>query len=265
MDETTAHGMMCPLVEFTWAGNTTRYAGWDADLTISGDVFQSEPSLEYEFVEPLAAGAKDSPVAILMALRAPLDTVTSPFAHARVDVTVWDCDPSDLTRILVFSGKITKAVNAPGQRKGLGRVEVSGHRVEVQYPVGLPMMASCPWSLGDTTCCVDLTTYRQTRTIASVTGRTLVVTGLTSPSSTYWLGGVISALGISIPIRSVSGTTVIVRDFPPASWVGASAVLTPGCDKSIVTCRDRFANEQRFGGIGIKAPLRNPLFETDDA
>jgi hypothetical protein len=51
----------------------------------------------------------------------------------------------------------------------------------------------------------------------------------------------------------VAGQVKMVRD--------ESAIVTPGCDKTVDTCATRWDNETRFGGFGHKMPAYHPLYE----
>jgi uncharacterized phage protein (TIGR02218 family) len=58
-----------------------------------------------------------------------------------------------------------------------------------------------------------------------------------------------AACGLSTILLSVDGPTITVRDIPRVGIAAGSRVeLREGCDKSLATCVERFANAVNFRG-----------------
>lgn len=61
-------------------------------------------------------------------------------------------------------------------------------------------------------------------------------------------------------ISSAPNRFVLVNR-PPASWLGITVNMTPGCDGQESTCASTWNNRPKFGGVGIGSPAFNPQLE----
>ena len=138
------------------------------------------------------------------------------------------------------------------------RVEINGLTQLLQATVGEVTSAACRATFGDSRCGASLATWRDTYTLASVTdARTLVLTGpdqLTG-ASTY-ASGLVEVLdgpaaGWRMEVRNWTAGTLtlgLYLPLPVLPVAGNQIRVTAGCDKSLATCRDVFANVINFQG-----------------
>ena len=126
---------------------------------------------------------------------------------------------------------------------------------------GRHYQALCNADLGDERCGVDVN-FPAHFALASVSGgdgRVEIATGASGFESGYFDNGRLTILdgdnaGVSRTIEAyqLHGAGAIIRlwsRFPAPVSIGAQVKLTVGCDKSLATCRSRFANQTRFRGF----------------
>jgi hypothetical protein len=280
---TSAASKWAALVEFKWGeANVSRYTTWDEDLTgytadtdDGGQDWQSEPALE---VQPADndGSVTDKPWLVRMPPKRALDGaallpgahLVRPYKHARVYARIWETDPtvSDGSRaVLLWRGFVTVARSNPTGHSGLVELEVSGWRALIQYPLGFEVKAQCVNVFGESPCCYPVAAVRQVAEINSVGdgGMSIVAPTVTTPvgRTTYWQMGTVTVDGLSIDILADagSGTFKLLSPAPP-EWAGATGTFTPGCVQTLTACRE-WGNEQRFNGLGIQSPTRQPEYE----
>ncbi len=178
-----------------------------------------------------------------------------------------------------FSGRLFKCVDNYQGKPGVALLEFNDKiKGELDVPMGFPVVHHCIWTLGDekgSPCALDISTFRETGTlITRDSGGFLVsVTGLTIPAtpgggqgaSGYWHRGYFELGGLRLGIRDWDPTrpTIFKLSEPaPPSWESATITATPGCDKLIQTCRERWDREESFMGLGIAMVAYNPTIET---
>ena len=240
------------------------YVSYTEPVTLSGFSFAPETRLD---VKPGQdhGGTQDKPWYVTMPFDPPMDELAQPYIHSDVFVTIWELDPRDPdgTAELLFGGKITKVtINSVGFKK-LVKAEVSGWRYLIQYPMGIQCDSWCAWALGDGMCRVDLKPLQRQVQIASVTNGTLITSATGLPSGSRWQDGSIEIAGAAGIILIVNdpgtNTQFVVDNPPPPTWVGRTAIWTPGCDGSAATCDHYYGNLARFAGFGIAMLDYNPL------
>lgn len=75
----------------------------------------------------------------------------------------------------------------------------------------------------------------------------------------WFAGGVaINAAGESRMIVEHTGSLITLSRPFVTSANGGDLTVAPGCDKSLTTCRDKFSNEENFGGLWYM-PTKNPF------
>jgi uncharacterized phage protein (TIGR02218 family) len=174
-------------------------------------------------------------------------------------IEIWRVNWSDTAdRALMRAGSLGEV-----RRSGLAfSAEIRGLTHYLQQPQGRLYQFTCDAALGDTRCGIDLTstTFRATATIGIAHSvRQLSVTGIGSYAEDWFTRGLCRVtsganLGTAIEIKrhSISGGVATIELWQPLAdlpVVGDTLVLTAGCDKHFVTCRDRFSNAARFRGF----------------
>ena len=171
----------------------------------------------------------------------------------------------------------------------LGRVKESGGKFvaelldpssKLQHNIVSAYSASCRAALGDARCGVDLASYTQTSSVASVTSRkafaasgTLSFMPDTLAEISMWKGGLLmwttgNNIGISMDVYDVLGSDIeLMLSMPFDIQAGDEFTITAGCDKSLSMCRYRFGNVLNFRGEPhapvtddmIKGPVRDGI------
>jgi uncharacterized phage protein (TIGR02218 family) len=119
---------------------------------------------------------------------------------------------------------------------------------------------ACDADLGDARCGVDLSGHRVAGTVVATDGRlTLVAAGLgAAPAGTLdggrlaWTSGANQGASVEVKRHATTATGTLIELWRPATEPiapGDALAVTAGCDKSFATCRDRFANKDRFRGF----------------
>jgi hypothetical protein len=242
-----------------------RYTTCTNPVVDGAETFSSEPSIEVTMGEQ-GGGTEDIPVKLRMLIRPPLDTLTSQRSHSPVQVTIEEADPTDLTtRRKLWGGVVQLSTRNLNGQTGIVEIEIAGwrHYLNILSNAWLAD-TSCNNVFGDVICGKDLSTIRETATIASIDGNQVTLTGLTTTATAgYWRFGYLAYDGLQVMVREyTTGSTVTLLKTPPASWVGQTVTCTPGCDKRLDTCRNRWDREARFTGFGFKLPAYNPLLES---
>ena len=259
------------LVEFSWgAASTLLVTDWEDDVTHADlGTFVALPTLDIDL--PPNTGALDEKPLALTVLR---DTKTlfqnlsSGEGHAPVTVKVYEeyFEPGSGTTTVMFHhwGRVSRVKRNFQGRAEIVRIEARSLKSRLDVPLGLPANPQCVWRLGDSNCQVVVPTSAGTLTV-SAAGNLVTITGLSAaPEDRYWERGFITLDGHSISIRrwrSAAATSFYTRNKVPASWVGQSVTVTPGCDKTITTCRSRWNQEEFFGGFGFAIPDYQPNYE----
>lgn len=133
------------------------------------------------------------------------------------------------------------------------------HRLDVQ--TGRSFRAACDAQIGDTRCRVDLADprFRASGTVrdAPEPDRLEVILTGDFPSGWFvggrlvWDGG--ANAGLAADLRSHRGgeeATLELWEAPPRPAApGDAFYITAGCDKSLATCREKFANALNFQGF----------------
>lgn len=168
--------------------------------------------------------------------------------------------------LTLFRGRVTRVAKNYQGRSGAVVVEALSVKGMLGVALGLVCTQQCVFTFGGRGCLVDLTSLVQNGTCTAIgTDRSVTITGLAgAPDSSYWRAGYVTRNGLSVVIRdwsSGSPTVFLLRERPPVEWVGQAVVVTPGCDKSHDTCKNRWNNEGQFGGFGIGMPDYHPVIE----
>jgi hypothetical protein len=264
--DTVASSRYVMTLAFSWGSDTSRLAVHTDSVTVDSLLYTAAPRIEVDF-KAFDGSIKDAPIDITMWKGyAPANTMLTGDPHAPVSVVVGECDPADIagTWRQVFRGFLMKSVSRSQGRSDLVRMTFASHKAKANIPLGIIATGSCAWTFGDANCQVDTDALKETGTVTSISGSTIIVSGITT-SSAYWHRGWIERDGVRLLIRThASGTTLDLIKAPPASWLNEEAELTPGCDKALETCREQWDNEERFAGIGLKMPSYNPLYESPE-
>jgi len=201
--------------------------------------------------------------------------------EARFDITVEEIESGvlDRARVIVFdcnwrapnAGQDVKRSGYLGEisrdSDGKYTTEIRGLAQMFAQQIGSTYGESCNVvRFGDTRCGFDVAAIALSLTVASVTDRKNV-------SFTYaeGLAGAFSIPGglleftsgdndgftREVKLYSQSGGAVHVElydELPADAVIGDAATLSPGCNRTLPTCRDVYRNARRFRGFGVFIP-----------
>lgn len=108
----------------------------------------------------------------------------------------------------------------------------------------------CNWKFGSAECGISLASATVSGTVQAISsdGLTLTLSGRTEAAG-YYVDGVLTIGSEWQRVVSSNGATIVV-DYPFVNAkVGDPYTLRRGCDKTFETCRDRFGNQNAFGGF----------------
>lgn len=277
------------LVEFSFGSGPTfvRYTDVDGDVTFETNTYLSMPTMEIRMA-PYTGLLKERPVEITLDSDAFTDPLSLGEAHAPVKVRVVVLlessnpgTPPDQVMEL-YKGQVSITIrNASGNADRI-KLKCTMWKQESNRPSGLQCNSQCFYQFQGKGCVVD-SPPGSLSFISAVTPSipaTVVVTALTvlgtllttaadPPGGPFtddlFHRGFLEFDGLKVGIREWNRPANI-REFllekpAPSSWVGQVLTLHQGCDKSILTCENRYANGDFFGGMGIGIRDYNPIFE----
>ena len=199
--------------------------------------------------------------------------------HSAIKLKVWEIvfDPlvpttpgAVATLLQHFSGNVLKTTGNYQGKPNNAYFEAYLGKAMLKVPAGIIVNDQCAWTFGEhKTCKIHADLLSETGFLTVISGKTVTIPGLTGGpiggADKWWHRGFVSYKGRRIGIRDWSPsdpTHFQLLNQPPAAWLGASVTVTPGCDKTITTCRARYHNELNFGGMGHAIPAWNPIYET---
>lgn len=136
--------------------------------------------------------------------------------------------------------------------------------------VGDVYSRGCRWRLlGDADCTVNLTPLTQSSTVGVVvTSRRRFTSGATAADGYFELGsltftsGLNSGLSFEVGTSLATGEIELLLPTPFDIVAGDGFSVSPGCDRTIGTCKDKFNNLANFGGfpdiVGTDAAYATP-------
>jgi uncharacterized phage protein (TIGR02218 family) len=251
-------GAPVEIYEFFHGTTVYRYTSAEADVSVDGETYTSEPirrtSIALSVEQPRNAIKLDVrrnlPVAELFRIAPPLEPIgliVKRYHRGDTDVgTSWvgrvlNCGWNDTTVAQLICEPASISVN----RMGLGRY--------YQVP--------CPYALfNPNDCKVDKASFAHATTIDAISGRELTVDSL--GAHPYPGGWVEWASGGVYERRLIVSRSALVltlaRAFSSSVAVSDAVTVYPGCDHTIQTCNDVFANKLNYGGF-IGMPKKNPF------
>lgn len=156
-------------------------------------------------------------------------------------------------RVHLFSGRLGEV------RRGrdVFEAEIRGLQAALNKPVGRVFTRYCDAMLGDARCLKDVEApaYRGDGVVSRIIStHSFAATGLDGFESEWFSRGRVLVGGVSADVatHTQSGGESIFELLDPigaALEVDATFVAYAGCDKRLVTCRDKFANTLNFRGF----------------
>lgn len=143
--------------------------------------------------------------------------------------------------------------------RGMFVAELRGMMQRLQQAVGRLVMPACNADLGDSRCGINLATFTDGTVSGSVdsvtSNRQFLDAGLTQATGWFagglltWTSGLNDGLAMEVKQFTSGGSVVLHLPMPYTVAAGDTFTITAGCDKSLATCRDKFANVINFRGF----------------
>ena len=227
------------------------FTGHDRDLAVDGLPYRAAPGMTPSAIS-LSDGFDPGTLDVAGALTA--DAITAAdLAAGRWDgaaVTIFAVDWRDTARRLPLTRGTLGQV---GIRDGAFTAELAGPAAALDRPVAPATSPDCRAGLGDKQCRVDLAPRTRFARVVAADGAALILDAAEPTPDAYgqgrrwWVDGANG--GLHALVASSAGTALTLREPPPfAAEPGTLVRLTEGCDRTLATCRDRFANAANFRG-----------------
>jgi len=251
----------------------SRFTDNTIDIHDGGFLWHSIPSIDVK-VPPLSGFLKEKeaevklPVSDTFAARIGNGEAHSPIFVEIRERTVSSDDEDDYRDIYLFRGRVKSALRNPSGRSGQVLVRALNIKSRMEVTFGLFSCPQCLHVFGIGGCdpagtAIDIESLREEATVDAIDGKTLTLSGLSAQDDRYWHRGFVSFNGLHLLIRDwLSGTTFEMNREPPAEWLGETVTVTPGCEKTITACRDKWDNEEHFMGFGYAVPNYDPNIES---
>lgn len=245
---------------------------WETDFNIGPLLVNAVPEMEIT-VPVNDGGLEEKPLELVV----PVDSqqlftdLGTGEAHSRVSIfmveQIFDATGAvaGVETVGTYRGTLAAVVKNYQNRKGRLLLQFESIKSRFQAAMGLPANPQCPWTLGDQNCQATVTS--EAGTITAIDKNRATITGLVTlpPADRYWQRGYVQVDGLRLGIRiwdPASPTIFELTSKVPARWLAQICIVTPGCDKTIETCRGRWSNEINFGGFGYGIPPYQPVYET---
>jgi len=255
------------------------YTDRDSDTDFEGQLYTSETSMEIQLPENNGL-LNEAPCNIVLPVLAGfLTDLTSGLPQPQVNVDVVEFVKAEGYSSVVlrtFSGLVAGAKRNATGRKNYVSMSALPVKARLQtITLGEPCNHQCINRLGDGRCQVSFlgSPNRVLINLSDIDG-TQVTVSTTIPSGLedrFYQRGFMSLDGLLIGVQiwrnEIEGDKQIffLNRRPPTSWIGPVITLFSGCDKTIETCRSRYANEDHFNGRGYHMPAYHPNFEDGGA
>jgi uncharacterized phage protein (TIGR02218 family) len=181
---------------------------------------------------------------------------------------LWRVNWADVAqRVLMKAGTLGEVT----RRGGAFSVELRGLAQALNQPVGRIFGRLCDADLGDARCCIAVTPVSGAVTTV-FDARRFAVSGLDDAATGDFTGGRLAftsganaGQAMEVKRHVVNAGLVVIELWQAMRGTPAEGdgfTVTPGCDKTFATCRDRFANSVNFRGFphmpGNDAALAGP-------
>ncbi len=150
--------------------------------------------------------------------------------------------------VVLFAGRVA-GIDA---YRTIANVKINSYKelLNIQLPRNL-YGSACSLVLYDNQCTVSEASYTFTGTVGSGATRTSIpVSGVSKPDGYFAQGILVLKAGLVRRMVKTWSSSVVVPNYPlPAAPGSGDAVkLVAGCDQTLTTCTNRFANQNHFKG-----------------
>jgi uncharacterized phage protein (TIGR02218 family) len=226
----------------------------DTDLLVSGVTYKAATGYTRSAIQSSASFAVDN-----LDIEGVLDDAeitegdlrAGLYDHAEVEIFL--VNRADLTQGVM---KLRKGRVGEVQLRDNGYVaELRGLMQAFSRTIGELYSPDCRADLGDDRCKADLAAFTVSGTATTVTDRRIFTdSARTEPDGDFdggmltWTSGLNMGRKMEVKAFAAGGAITLFLPMPDDIAIGDAYDLHPGCDKTLATCRDRFANVLNFRG-----------------
>ena len=223
----------------------------DRDLVLDGLVHRAAPGMTPSAIarsDGLEPDTMDIEGALTSGAIGADDLIAGRWDGARVALFAVDWEAPGAT-VPLGAGTI----GAVETRGGSFTAELRGGAAALDRPVVEATSPECRAELGDRRCRVAMAGKRRLVRVVSATDQEVTVDAAEPVANAYgngllrWMTGANCGRESAIAVSAGDGLTLAAPP-PFAAAAGTIVELVEGCDKSIATCRSRFANVLNFRG-----------------
>lgn len=231
-------------------GVTIGLTSHDRDLWFNALCHRAAPGMVPSAIETgrsMTPGSVDISGAITSDALTRADLLAGLWDGARLTLHAVDWQAPDVGSVFLVRGTLGRV-----ETNGAGfSVELSGGLGALDRPVTETTSPQCRADLGDQRCRVDLRARTLVDRCLSADGHLVTTTqfyldGRFSLGRLRWLNGPLA--GRSITILQQQGAALTLVDPVTPDVTGHLFELVEGCDRTLATCVDRFANAVNFQG-----------------
>jgi len=256
-------GSPVELYEFTVPGAAWRYTTDDRITVFNGADYMPVSDLKRGSIKVSTQAAR-TPITIRMRGNAEIaDQFRVSAPSSPVALTIFKKHRTDADFVVRWKGRVSSCqwvgdfanftcspISSTMKQPGLRRA--------YQY--------QCPYALYDTKCRVDRSAYEVFSEVSSIAGSVIGVVGVGIMPAQYFWGGYIlwetvTGRQETRMIMQTAGDLLTLQNATVGLALGDVVRLYPGCDHTIKTCYDTFANADRYGGFPL-IPKINPFGST---
>ncbi len=228
----------------------------DVDIVRDNLLYRAAPGMDPSAIrigDSLDGDTMDVAGALTHAAITEIDLVAGRYDGAIVSIFLVDWENPSEPPIMIANGRIAGIT----QQQSRFRAELSLRHPGLDAGVGISTSPTCRARLGDAACHVDMAGRKRIVRVAAITGTRLTIAEPLNPNvyahgELRWIDGAMA--GKRTGILAQTGSTLTLTE-PLAILPSTDALasgwrveIREGCNKTIDTCRSRFANARQFQG-----------------
>jgi len=262
--ESCKESYVCVELEYADGAQAKHFTDWSTDVDVLEHNFESVPSMEITLA-PFTGLPDEEETEIQLPLYLEFaQRIASGDPHSQIRVKIWEVyqlNNKQKHARLVYRGYGVRVFKNRRGKVDAVTLNCANVKNRLNVSLGMPASHHCHWIYGGQGC--NATVIATFGVVSSIAGFGIVVANdFSGFTARLFHRGYIEIEGLRITIRDwLSGPAFELVKQPPLDWIGKTATVISGCDRTISTCRNTHSNELHFGGIGIAIPLREPTQE----
>ena len=252
-------GSPIELYEFQYGPTTYRYTSADEDIVISGvGTYLSVPCGRQKIENAQDSGK--TPVTFQITRKAEITDIflASP-PTTIIDFTIRRFHYGDSERVIFWFGRV---VNVKYYED-----TVEFRCESIQTSMKRPALRrfyqlQCPHVLYGSDCAAPENLFQANAVVEAVAGLVLTSSVFGLKPAQYYRGGYIAISAAPTSefryITDHTGNTITINLPSPKLYQGVPITISPGCDHTLTTCKDKFNNLANYGGFPY-IPTKNPM------